>query len=399
MKILVLDPGLSARLGHNAAIAEELGLELRGRPGVELTFAGSSTLIPADFEDLTGTFLPAFRLDGYAHFGAGDFSDPQRNERIRTFLASELQALRPSSFDVILMPTAYPLHLQAVADSARLLGKAQFQCGLLMPASFWANDAAAFQHLATVFEAAILQLQGANCLFYTETGRFALGDASVRTPVLLPPVSAATASLMETLAQAGSNPAEELRVGYFGSPFTSKGFNVLLETIARGLPPHVRIVLRLPPGHAERCATLRAQSPQVDATSRAMSNGEFLREMASVDVVFGLYDPAHYSEKMSGLIPEAICLGRPVLLSAECTSLVAFLDQHAPGSFVSAGYDVASLGQALALPADIWRERAQRAAASAPVVRALKSASRYLTIAGAGGIYRPQIRPLSAKVA
>jgi hypothetical protein len=192
---------------------------------------------------------------------------------------------------------------------------------------------------------------------------------------------------MARLAQSFCPSRDGLSVGYFGAPFTSKGFSLLTSAIEQGLPRGVRVVVRLPPGHEKICAALQARSPQVDATSRTSSNAEFLQDMAAVDVVWTLYDPHHYADKMSGIVPEAICLGKPLLVGQGCNALIEFLDHHAPGSFVCAGYDAASVRGAFSLPAPAWRELARCAAASAPVMRSIKSAARYLTIAGAGALY------------
>jgi hypothetical protein len=311
-------------------------------------------------------------------------------------MGREMEQLGLARHDVVLMPTAYPLHLQALADHAPSLRQAHFACGMMMPPSFWAGEAEAAPLIARILEDAVCRLQGEHSLFYTETGQYPFASATVQTPSLLPPVSGATEALMAELASAARPDGEALRVGFFGSPFTSKGYNLLVEAIQAGLPPQLRVVLRLPPGHGERCAALNAASDRVDAASGATDNAEFLRAMAAVDVVYALYDPAWYGEKMSGIIPEAICLGRPLLVSADCTALTTFLDRTAPGSFVSVSYDPGSLRAALALPASVWRDRAARAAASAPVVRALKNARRYLTAAGAGALYSERPDALAA---
>lgn len=381
MHLLILDPGLSVRAGHNASMAEELAAEVAGHPGIDLTVACCAALDAKAFAGVPARFRPVFRLDGYARICAQDLADPARMAACRQLIAEDLAALDLSRYDAILMPTAYPLHLRGLADHVDSLAHTQLLCGLLMPAAFWAVPATVEPAIGALFEEAVGLLRGTNAFFYTESGRYAFPGGTANTPTLLPPICHATEHLMEDLAAASSQ-GETLSIGYFGSPFTSKGFNLMLAAIDRGLPPQVKFVIRLPPGHEDRCRTINAASPQVDATSRSMSNEDFLREMAAVDVVLALYDPQQYADRMSGIIPEAICVGRPLIVSQECTALVEFLDHNAPGSFLQGPYAVDSILAAAAYPKAGWTALRRRAQASAPVVRALKRASRYLAIAG-----------------
>ena len=76
--------------------------------------------------------------------------------------------------------------------------------------------------------------------------------------------------------------------------------------------------------------------------------------MAEVDIVLAHYDPAVYGDKMSGIVPEAVCLGKPVLVADGCNAVINFLDRYAPGGFVVAPYSTHGLASALALQPAVW---------------------------------------------
>jgi hypothetical protein len=340
MKVLLLDPGLTGRNGHNAALAEELDRELDGR--ATLRIGADRKLRPDDYRDLKAEVVGAFRLGGYAQYAARQLVDTRLMAGVRRAIDEDLAALEPEQCDLILMPTVYPLHLEALARRADRLGRQRLTCGLLMPPEYWAADVPAAPLLEQVMLASIQHLHaGSDAMFYSETGAYHCGAQRISTPLLLPPVSAQTGSLLARLERGAARAAdagEPIRFGFFGSPFPAKGFDHLRTLAQEGIPAGARLVIRLPAGHDALCSRLNDLSPQVDATSRAMSNADYLQEMAQVDVVLTAYDPRHYALKMSGIVPEAVCLGRAVLVADGCTALVDFLDRHAPGCFATTPY-------------------------------------------------------------
>lgn len=381
MKTLLFDPGLSSRSGHNAALAEELARALAPQAGLHI--AASVGAMPEAFRDLNTPVLPAFRIDGYTRYAGRQLLDDGTLSDLRNKVDEDLDALDLSRYGRLLMPTAYPLHLEALARRAHTLSGLRLTIGLLMPPEFWAVDMPAASALEQMMLQSVQVLsQHADCLFYCETGSYPFGPQRVSMPILLPPVSDTTSVLMERLARQAAPLHNDVRFGFFGAPFTSKGFEQLLAVASAGLPPLTRLVVRLPAGHADLCTRLQATGAAIDATSRGMSNADYLQEMAQVDVVLATYDPNYYSQKMSGIVPEAISLGRPVLVSDGCTALIDFLDRHAPGSFASTTYSVSGLTAAMALPAGHWQRLKNSANASSSVMRELKSARRYLALAG-----------------
>lgn len=382
MKTLLLDPGLFGRTGHNASIAEELDRQLRGTG--DLLVAGSHRIQPKDFEHLAGRLKPAFEVDGYSRFGTSALRDPQQIQRLRTAIDRDLDQIRPERFDLLLMPTSYPLHLEALARRAARMNSTRIAVGMLMPPEFWASDMQAGADLENIMLDAVQALSAqADALFYSEMGCYWFGPQRVAMPMLLPPVSEVTERLMAELATEKRSADGPVRFGFFGSPFTSKGIEHVTEVARHGVPIGAQLVLRLPPGHEALCAQL-STLPRVDAASRVTANADYLRDMAAVDVVIAAYDPAHYSTKMSGIVPEAIALGRAVLLTEGCAALVDFVDHHAPGSFACVPYGSKGLHDAMALPRGHWRRAQHCAAASGSLVRAMKNGARYLTVASGG---------------
>lgn len=381
MKVLLVDPGLHGRTGHNGALAEELDRELSGR--IELHIAGSTRVRASDFADLRATIAPAFRVGGYAKYAARQFADERMILSLRRAVDEDFAALGIDGYDLILMPTVYPLHLEGLARRAADLQRQRFAFGMLMPPDYWASDVSAASTLEQIMLDAVQHLYGhTDALFYSETGAYHLGAQRIAMPLLLPPVSAPTAELLARLEREARSASGTTRFGFFGAPFPTKGFEHLLALARRGLPEGARLVVRLPAGHEDLCTRLNGLSRQVDASSRATTNAEYLQEMAQVDVVLTAYDPDHYALKMSGIVPEAICLGRAVLVTDGCTALIDFLDRHAPGSFATQPYGVDGLAAAMALPAGHWLRLQQSARASAAAMRSLKEARRYLAIAG-----------------
>ena len=387
MKILLLDPGLRTRAGHNAALLAEFDLELRSLPRVRLSAAGSAALQAAEFKGLGCAPRPLFRIDGYWRPTPQDVLEPARLSGLVDSIVADVERLPLEDFDGLLMPTVYPLHLIALARVAPRLARTRLMLGFLMPVSFWMPDTEACAVLGSqVGEATMTLQQHCELIAYSETGAYEFGGMRADMATLLPPLAAPTARLVESLATAPAI-GERVVFGFFGQPFTSKGLDVVANASRALDPSRVSVRFRLPPGHEALCQQLRSLAACVDATSTDMSNDAYLRQMAEVDVVLACYDPAHYGDKMSGVVPEAVSLGKPLVVSEACRSLIGFLDRYAPGAFIAGAYQPGALAELLALPAELWRVVATKAHASSPVVRSLKGMRRYLAAGGLDALY------------
>lgn len=391
MKIAYIDPGLSARKGHNAAMLEEFDTALVVERGHQVSYLCAANADRKAFDDLAGSLLPVFRIDGYARPCVADLFDERRIAAIDTVMAADLEASQVlDGCDAILMPTAYPLHLRALARRTTALAGRRVALGMLLPASFWGSDGECEQRIGELFATSIDSLNADADLFaYSETGAFRFGANPVSLATLLPPLAGPSARQVQHLAAAQRHGAGDTTVlGFFGSPFTSKGFGLLVDAVQAlaqaGAQPATRVVFRLPAGNEELCRQLNAVAPWVDAASRQTSNRQYLEEMAGADAVFGLYNPQEYGAKMSGIVPEAISLGKPLMLAEGCHAIQDFLERHAPGSFLCGSYDVQTVADVLMLPRDAWARPARCARNHAPLMQQLKSMDRYLSVCGLG---------------
>jgi hypothetical protein len=390
MKIAYIDPGLTCRKGHNAAMVEEFDQALVTERGHRVTYLCAANTDAKAFDNLRGKLRPTFRIDGYAKPDHADLFDSQRFDRIAAVMAQDLaRADALTDCDAILMPTAYPLHLHALAQRAASLSARRVVLGLLLPSSFWSSDVQSERRVSELFATAINAFSSATDLFaYSETGVFQFGDNPVSLATLLPPLARSSAEQVRRLCaneERAVAPVSPI-LGFFGSPFTGKGFGLLtdaaLELAGRDVRPVSRLVIRLPHGHEDACRHLNAMAPWVDATSRTMTNEEYLAEMAAVDAVCAFYDPQQYGTKMSGIVPEAISLGKPLLITEGCHAIQDFLERHAPSSFLCGRYETQTLTDVLSLPADVWARPGACARSHAPLMQQLKSMERYLAVCG-----------------
>ncbi len=388
MKIAYVDPGLSGRKGHNAAMLAEFDEALVAERGHGLTVFGSARLDRTQFAGLRAELRPTFRIDGYARLVANDLFDEARIAQVLQILEQDLISASLAGFDAILMPTTYPLHLLALARGVGQVPGLRAVLGMLIPAAFWADDSRTQQRVGEIFAEGVDTLSAAADVFaYSETGHFQFGSQRVGLATLLPPLATRNADRLQQLA-AAATPADPSRptLGFFGSPFGSKGIR-MLEAAARQLAqrdqtPACRLRVCLPEGFDGVCQHLNAIAPWIDAQSRPTSNAEYLAEMAAVDAVWACYDPLHYQDKMSGIVPEAVSLGKPVVVAEGCIAIQDFLERQAPGAFIAAAYDTASVEAVLQLPAAAWQPAARCARSHAPLMQQLKSMDRYLAVCG-----------------
>jgi hypothetical protein len=390
MRITYVDPGLSSRKGHNASMAFELDDALVRERSHHVTYLASADANPLEFAHLRGRLVPTFRITGYARPQAADLHQPHRLARIIETIVTDIEATGAlDDCDVVLMPTVYPLHVYALGTIAGALRGRLVVAGLLLPARYWSPDPGSVDVIADLFGSGLHALGASSELFlYNETGSFALRETVLSIPRLLPPLGTANADLVRRLAVDAPPAAPDAcpSIGFFGSPFSSKGFGLLAETAwqlaASGPNPLARLVVRLPEGHESTCARLASIAPWIDARSAHTSNDEYLREMASVDVVWAFYDPAEYGDKMSGIVPEALSLGKPLLVAEGCRGIEDFIESQAPGSHVCGAYDERTVATMLTQPANTWARPAACARGHAHLMAELKSMPRYLAVCG-----------------
>ncbi|RZL90791.1 MAG: hypothetical protein EOP76_15025 [Variovorax sp.] len=384
MKLLLLDPGLSTRSGHNAATLEEVAAHALASGTIELTCASAISLDPANFGGIACTWRPVFRLHGYSRFLNDSDSHEALLRRLTALCMEDLRQLDLAGYDLVLMPTAYPIHLAALSMCVQQLPALRLRVGLLMPPTFWACDAQAAAWLEQLTHGAIDALRAQPGVWlYSETGHYGAGAATVPTATLLPPIAAGTRDwLLDQLARQQAlddRPADRPVVfGYFGDPSTRKGFELLMHCVQNGLPAGMRLSFILPEGHHALAARLDGCGTAVSARTLGAGNIPYLKAMRDVDVVLAFYDPAVYRRQMSGIVADALCLGKPVLTAEGCEAILAFGTREAAGALHCRPADADGLLQGLGTPWTAWRAHRRAALASAHRVLELKRMERHL---------------------
>ncbi len=385
MKLLLLDPGLSSPYGHNAATVRELDLHARERAGIALSVATHERVDPAPLGATCCRWLPGLRLHGYARFGSAGVPQATAEADWREWLAlcvQDLERLDLASFDGVWMPTAYPLHLAALVQLGVRMPALRVQVGLLMPPRFWAADGPAGVWLEgltcqSLRTAATL----ANWHIHSESDHVCAGDLRLATPTLLTPLADASRARLDAQRTHGDTPpapGSRIRFGFMGEPLARKGFAVVAQALAAGLPPGIDLQLAMPAHHAARALVVHGRAPGLHVRPLGTDNSAYFDALNDIDVLLALYDPALHGEQMSGIVGEAIALGKAVLVGAGCEAILAFLRRWAPGSFRVAPPTAEGLHAAWQLPPEAWASCRREAMAAAPRVLALKDVARHL---------------------
>ncbi|RYF34771.1 MAG: hypothetical protein EOO26_03295 [Comamonadaceae bacterium] len=324
-----------------------------------------------------------FRLHGYARFLSDSDSHEALLQRLIALCVDDLLQLDLATYDLVLMPTAYPVHLAALAEHLKTLPLPRLRIGLLMPPAFWACDARAAQWLEASVQQSLDALRAMpGVALFGESGQYRAGSTVLALPTLLSPIADCT---HDWIAAQVAQPSPEnetigrpLVFGFFGDPSPRKGFELLIHCVRGGLPTGARLVVALPERHEGLSVSLDGCGPSVTAHALEAGNAPYLKAMQAVDVVLAFYDPAVYGTQMSGIVSEAIALGKPVLVAEGCDAILRFLEMHAPGAFMRLPADAGGLHRGLAAPWSAWQGHRRAARAAAAGVRELKRMRRWL---------------------
>lgn len=374
--LVVVDPGMDHPGGHHlltnvelARASEELGLACR--------FYADRACDPAAFRALGCNVVPTFSIGPYLS------SVPGRDELLshlaaKDCLVAEYAAVVVPDGALVLMHTACPWHLRALASRLESVVGARVAVGLILPFAFWTADGQLAALLEAMTDRAVSELGRFRCVVYSETGA---GKGSV---LLLHPFSEGTMTEIDARLAAADGPEEsKIRMGYFGMPRRSKGFDLLTGLLAsRALDDRADLEFEffLPPGYQDFADDLNRLSPRVRASSTFRDNRRYLADMLSVDVVLCVYDPDSYRQQMSGIVTEAALLGRAALVTAD-TAPLRFMDTYAPGASQAVDFTPQAVLNGLTQPMAVWRERQARAVASRLATRRLKSAPHFFNTA------------------
>ena len=383
--LLILDPELNPTFqgGHNWSFFSELE-QISRENNLEAAFYGNKRS-PEDRHRIA----PFFETGCYLH-------EPQ----VRKWLEfpSEITAcyeqLRVPPSSRIIVPTAAPWHLEGIVKLLDKRNDIRLAVGLLLPLEFWTRDQILLRKVGERLNVSLLALKRLNAFIYTESGEYHLLGRTVPFPVVLPPISKRTSDTAAAFREIrDSGPKRPINFGYFGLPKPSKGFDLLCDYLNNGSAKEgLKFDFFLP-----EQPWLKEFNPKINSARVRINNTtniEMLRDMASVDVVLCFYDPCVYGRQMSGIVFDALLLGKPLLLT-KGTSLERFVNDVAPGSAIAVDYSLAGLASALDLPAEAWVNATRYAQKAANIISELKSGQRYLkTVFGCDAWWRTSARML-----
>jgi hypothetical protein len=372
-RLIVLDPALVNKpIDHHWSCWQELAQI--GRELKQPIFTYASHNFQLGTKDAV---FPFFKTDTY-------LGDPAIQNWLNSpwEIRDEYKSLNIPADARVLMHTASPWHLDAIAWKLKEQRNFSISIGSILPSKFWSKDPSILITLDGRLRESFAFLREANMLLYSETGEYNYYSSdSINLPMLLQPASQESLTAAIRLRQKSVPPHDRIKFGFFGQPKKSKGFRFATD-LAINLP-HTQthgseIHFFLPPGYEESIKSLN-RPDKIIGTSEFRSNIKLLTDMASVDVILCFYDPAIYSNQMSGLVADAILLGKPVLVTAG-TQLERFVNMVAPGAAIHAEYSFDGLKKAIEMSSILWQTAQQQALNSARVVSELKSGDRFFKI-------------------
>src|SRR4029077_8458848 len=116
------------------------------------------------------------------------------------------------------------------------------------------------------------------------------------------------------------DPTDRIKIGFFGAPFEDKGFEILLQLAAAAeVRSRFQIKVFLPPGQQELVEKINSGNDGIWAISESRDVPTYFQCISSVDLVYTLYSPLAYKDRMSGIVQDAILAGKPLLVTSGCT--------------------------------------------------------------------------------
>ena len=371
MSILVLAPTLKTPSGHDHAFCTEL-----------IRFAGASNvriLASQKFQSEPDLLAePFFSVDPYEYRWIQ--REAKQSLPWKALLWSAAEDLRKIDFapyDKVIFHTADPIYLAALSRSFSRFGGILY-LGFMLPPSFWLRKTIGRRIVAVASDLAIGSLKRkTKVVMYSETGVIRFDHRSINCLLKLPPVQSVHSVNASALVEQTDNSNNRIKIGFFGAPFDDKGFQVLLQLADH---PEVRsrfqIKVFLPPGQEELVEKINT-GDTIWADSANRDLGTYFGCMASVDLVYTLYSPLAYKDRMSGIVQDAVLAGKPLLVTTGCTEMRRFIDRIAPGAYLHSDYSVTGAAECLASRADNLPTFSRRAKAGGQTIRKLKTFQAY----------------------
>jgi hypothetical protein len=377
MSILVLAPTLKTPSGHDHAFCTEL----IGYSGAsEVKILASERFQPESSLPAT----PFFSVDPYEYrWIHKEAKQPLLWRELLRSASQDLQKIDFSPYEKLIFHTADPIYLVALARSLRRF-RGDLYLGFMLPPSFWLRETRGRKILLAGSDLAILLLRlKARVILYSETGGIRFDHRSLDCLLKLPPVQSIAVTQEPRTVEPQRYGSGRIKIGFFGAAFDDKGFQILLQ-LAENAEVKARFQFKvlLPPGQQELVDKISRNGDTIVATSEDRDVPTYFSCVASVDLVYTLYSPLAYRDRMSGVVQDAILAGKPLLVATECTEMRRFIDQVAPGAYVHASYSAPAAAICLALTVDKLRDLSKQAKAGAQTIRKLKTFDSFFEASG-----------------
>jgi hypothetical protein len=373
MSILVLAPTLKTSSGHDHAFCTEL---IRYAGAADIRVLASEKFQP----EAELPALPFFSVDPYEY----RWIHREKKESLpwKTLLRSAIQDLRKidfSLYDKVILHTADPVYLIALDRSLRRFDGLLY-LGFMLPPTFWLRSSTAGKILSIASDIAIGSLRRrTRMLLYSETGAIRFDHRSLKCLLKLAPVQTVTiGGTADAARRTPSDQTSRVQIGFFGAALDDKGFQILLQLAAdAAVRSRFLIKLFLPPGQQELIDRVSAGNDAIWASSEDRDLATYFGCISSVDLVYTLYSPLAYQDRMSGIVQDALLAGKPLLLTTGCKEMRRFVEQVAPDAYVHADYSVSDAVRCLAATIETLADLAERARAGSEKIRKLKTFKAY----------------------
>ena len=372
MSILVLAPTLKTPSGHDHAFCTEL-IGYAGLSKVRILASDKFQPEPAL------PALPFFSVDPYAYrWIDNEAKQPLPWKTLLRSATEDLEKVDFTSYDKLIFHTADPIYLTALSRSLPRFGGILY-LGFMLPPSFWLRKTMGRRTVSLASDLAIAWLKlKTKVVLYSETGAIRFDHRSINCLLKLPPVQSVESGIRSAPSKEINEARDRIKIGFFGAGFEDKGFQILLQLAESvEIQSRFQISIFLPPGQQELVEKINASNGAVWANSDDRDLPKYFGCMSSVDLVYTLYSPLAYRDRMSGIVQDAILAGKPLLVASDCTEMRRFIDRIAPGAYVHSDYSTAAAVTCLISAIDRLDSLSQHAQAAADKIRKLKSFQAY----------------------
>jgi hypothetical protein len=375
MAILVLAPTLKTSSGHDHAFCTEV---IRYAGPSDARILASEKFQPE--RDLPA--LPFFSVDPYQYrwIHTEDRQSLPWPALLRS-ASEDLQKIEFSSYDRLILHTADPVYLIALSRCLRRF-RGTLYLGFMLPPNFWLRKTIGRRLLSLASDLAISSLKRkTKVVLYSETGVVRFDHRSRNCLLRLPPVQSVEFVGEPPIRNQKRDGHDRIKIGFFGAALDDKGFQILLQLAAdAALRSRFEIKIFLPPGQEELANKINTSKPVMTASSEDRDLPTYFTCIASVDLVYTLYSPVAYKDRMSGIVQDAILAGRPLLVTTGCADMRRFIDRIAPGAYVHADYSAASAATCLCSAVDSLNDLSKFAQSGTGQLRKLKTFEAYFDV-------------------